>query len=962
MGFTPVLATPSELDSFLDPDDPVYGFAIDQWAETPNYVAPQGEKPDVLYQRTANADAFKQHGSPVAWHRYVTLGYYVYPDCADFEVIWRQFIHKQTLCCKMVWYNFMYHVDRQIDIPSQLQVWATEVARPHLSQIDPSYLNIDTRLTTWKKLLPHALKMDEECEDRPWTVVGQQKTMTDGDPNLASQKKPSRIRPPILAKTPNFPATKLSSLRTASSSKKKTPPKPSVPLPDLKSPPPPHTTPPPPPNVWKTKPPPKASDTNDVEMSQTGPTSTVQPYVATNDGTNRLTFRWKPKTNYAHLAGNKTDWLTEIHGILKLLFSDQDGDFYRWESSDLSQRSPISQLSPEQLRDYLSPRITSLDSHSTFVFGIRFSFGQKPPFQWRTHEYTKRTLADHGLGLRMSNSSSMSGRLVTAGYILFKAPNTTHRNRYLQSLRSQLPDNTPFFDINLHKRTPTDANYLHLVVECGENHVAPLTSALSSLLTGKFSAFFLPRLTFSKLSTDKIKKYFDMHQSYIRSLRAIQMSPAISNLDILRQEHFPDGTIVERSARAWATSLTLADGVTPLRCDVSNGSTDKQTNLLIPRQHYDYAKTALREYRLRLNILGERETRFRDSLPGLPSVILFDTSTQENLNFIEQLSSAEAWSLSPDAEKGSPNIPPSSNSASNSTPLDDDLSDSTPLWPPPASISQVRDTPPTNSDAPSKSSRDGGKARHNPQSDDYTAVSTRSESASIAAILARLEEFDKALQSQQSELKQVSSASTENFKHIETRLDRLGNLDETIIHRMEQHQVATMTAMKIQFEGMMAHMTSSTSAPGCIAPSPSSKRSHASTREASIQESPNNSSSLNQARTSSSTSMSTTSQSSNSSHARSPRQKKSTSIRTDMAHLDLAGLESDASSVLSDLGDLYSGPSITADDLSHTSDQVNNNSLPDAMQCDTSALNNNALPDSSPQYNDPKSSDGGDEG
>ena len=80
-----------------------------------------------------------------------------------------------------------------------------------------------------------------------------------------------------------------------------------------------------------------------------------------------------------------------------------------------------------------------------------------------------------------------------------------------------------------------------------------------------------------------------------------------------------------------------------------------------------------------------------------------------------------------------------------------------------------------------------------------------------------------------------------------------------------------------------------------------------------------------------------------------------------MAHLDLAGADSDASSVLSDLGDLYSGPSITADDLSHNSDPENTNLLPaEMMQCDTSNLNNNALPDSSPQYKDPRSSDGGD--
>lgn len=99
-------------------------------------------------------------------------------------------------------------------------------------------------------------------------------------------------------------------------------------------------------------------------------------------------------------------------------------------------------------------------------------------------------------------------------------------------------------------KKPTDDTYHYLVVvECGENHVAPLTSALlSALLNGKFSAFFLPRLTFSKLTTDQIKTYFDMHQAYVRSLRTIALSPAILNLDCLRQEYFPDGTIIERTA------------------------------------------------------------------------------------------------------------------------------------------------------------------------------------------------------------------------------------------------------------------------------------------------------------------------------------------------------------------------------------------------------------------------------
>ena len=107
MVFTPVLSTPSELDSYLDPDNHVYGFATETWVEPPIYVPPSGEESDISYQRKANADAFKQHGSPVAWLCYTTLGFYVYSDCSNFERFWCQFIHKQTICSKMIWYNFM---------------------------------------------------------------------------------------------------------------------------------------------------------------------------------------------------------------------------------------------------------------------------------------------------------------------------------------------------------------------------------------------------------------------------------------------------------------------------------------------------------------------------------------------------------------------------------------------------------------------------------------------------------------------------------------------------------------------------------------------------------------------------------------------------------------------------------------------------------------------------------------
>jgi hypothetical protein len=95
---------------------------------------------------------------------------------------------------------------------------------------------------------------------------------------------------------------------------------------------------------------------------------------------------------------------------------------------------------------------------------------------------TKDAMRKHKVWATVSNSCSTSGNLVHAGYILTKAPNLTQRIKYLKSLRTQMPENTPFFDIIQLKRTPTNQLIHHLAVQCGEHHVEPLSKALSNLL------------------------------------------------------------------------------------------------------------------------------------------------------------------------------------------------------------------------------------------------------------------------------------------------------------------------------------------------------------------------------------------------------------------------------------------------------------------------------------------------
>jgi hypothetical protein len=202
-----------------------------------------------------------------------------------------------------------------------------------------------------------------------------------------------------------------------------------------------------------------------------------------------------------------------------------------------------------------------------------------------------------------------------------KAPNLTHRIRYMKSLRQKMPDNTPFFDIIHLKRTPDDKIIHHLAVQCGENHVETLSKALSAILKGKGSALYLPRLTLGNLTAEQKTKYFMVHDNYMKSLRMIPMAPLIENVDKERTEHMDNGDAIIRSTREWATNLRLPSTGMYARCDVVNGGKDKAAILLVPKHNYSETLLEYAKYKLRINPMAQREARFREHITGFPDVI-----------------------------------------------------------------------------------------------------------------------------------------------------------------------------------------------------------------------------------------------------------------------------------------------------------------------------------------------------
>ena len=161
-----------------------------------------------------------------------------------------------------------------------------------------------------------------------------------------------------------------------------------------------------------------------------------------------------------------------------------------------------------------------------------------------------------------------------------------------------LPENTPPFDILLHKRTPTHQLMPHLVVQCGESHVHSLSELLATILTGTQLALYIPRFVFEKMSDAEASSLFESHDSYVKALNWLPLFPLLSNLDRIRKEYnTTDGTVTECTTCESARSIKTIDGNAYAQCDVVNGGTDQRCYLLFPPNDKEAAQQALEAYR-----------------------------------------------------------------------------------------------------------------------------------------------------------------------------------------------------------------------------------------------------------------------------------------------------------------------------------------------------------------------------
>jgi hypothetical protein len=742
--------------------DTRFGFLTQEWLNPPKSVLNSLKTAEEQYQMLADDDAYRQTVSPTSWSRYVNLGRPT-TNGFNFDKIWNNFESDPSLLYQLIWYTFLYCVDRKLDLPPKLDLWATMTAQPYLAIHLPKILTIDTQHTTWSMI---------QSVHEPWVKIGHSKRTADQIQKSTSVSKPKsiptnntllRLLPPM---TPNLP--------------KNIPPIPE-----------------------ETETENKATEEKNDTISKTSPVSKQSAIIPNlnvpmNDGTHRVTIRMKTTSDTTDMEKTKTEIQNTTLELLSALFSEEDGYIYRWSRDELKDPKVIEDMSVSQLLSYM-PAITIIPAQSLVILTLRFGFQNQNPTAWRNKIITKDILKDFQASVSFSNSISTSRKLVIAGYILLKSPNLTHRIKYLQSLRSQMPKTTPGFDILLHRRTPTEQKIDHLVVQCGENHVHPLSNALLNILDGKTAGVYVPRFAFATMTPTEVIDIFAKHDNYVKTQKMIPLSPFITNLDTLRLEH--GEKTIERTTRKWASTLKLEDG-SNAKCDVVNGGFDQREYLLVPPQNESVAKKAFESYKSRVFPFSQREARFRDNI-GPPEVIHISPKVKSSLEVFKSLSASEVWQRAPEAVRQDKatstlehrNIDHSSISLSTSN----------------NSVSTKSTTHQNQQQYakfPHSSKRSQGiqkSVQDEETTNETTSTQSDKTSAMNSAYQTRLHELEVTIQRQEKENEKSAKDTSERLRKLERQLHRLDSLEEKMVKSLDSQLALAnnMNQMKDQFQQQM---------------------------------------------------------------------------------------------------------------------------------------------------------------
>ena len=353
-----VTAPPYSSSSVHDPDNPIYDIQIDNWEETLELFRFERDQTVINEQRDYNNRKYKEeNGDCAMWNRYVAFGFHQFDDCNSFADKWKQADTSDipTEKYKIIWNEYTtYLLQNEEPTNSQLYIWTHNLVLPYLSRHEPDYHlasvyaiedNIQQQLpreitnplqTTWTEigLKKKRTPPTSPNHTRPTTPTTTNTTFdqqNNNNPQL-TRLSPQNIR---RRKTTTFPINNNSSPKSVHPSNptnelNKTTPQTKntgnhnqksdnsystnneIPQPNQQQP----AT-----NAYKTKRPTREENTTKdahEHRSHSGMStySTLNtknlPFVPINDGTVRMTIKWKPTSdNFYDFSENSELWETE---------------------------------------------------------------------------------------------------------------------------------------------------------------------------------------------------------------------------------------------------------------------------------------------------------------------------------------------------------------------------------------------------------------------------------------------------------------------------------------------------------------------------------------------------------------------------------------------------------------------------------------------------------------------------
>ena len=359
-----------------DPSDPeytTYEFTSTDWDPPPVPKDVDWFDREERTIRDAHAYAYQQFGTTYNWARYVNLGYFSYVNCTEFDKIWSKIEQDPLTVHRAIWYNFLYHVERDMPMTEQLNAWALNISHDYLEVHDVKFLNTDTiKYPKGVKTIPE-INRTKEPHQQEWIQVTDKKKQpnrTQRPIEVTPAKTGGILRPPTQTTQTDHhqkqqtdqKSDKIETDRSNSAPRQSKLPTPS----DLSG-----------PTELE------EDETMDVDETsnlndETTPTGdktqdtdakvTAHPHIPTNDGTHRITVKWTPPTDITEFENDKHRLNEALFTLMTALFKDDDGVFYRWESEDLVETKAASSLTEVTARDFVSPKVTIMASRNIMVF------------------------------------------------------------------------------------------------------------------------------------------------------------------------------------------------------------------------------------------------------------------------------------------------------------------------------------------------------------------------------------------------------------------------------------------------------------------------------------------------------------------------------------------------------------------------------------------------------------------